>query len=870
MDKFHEILQKKIIEEFKLRIEQSISKEEFYEMYNRAKELYEEETKEKFLTQRKFAEEYLQLTTSAYKMVRGGYQKAKILKDYVVEDEQIQELRKKIIYEEKLHRGDLKTYNELLEYYNKYFIPFMEKDFFEKILDVSSACLKNIKPKTSKKSHEESSEENSEEKEKKTGIIKKQIVTDEEIEEVRKKVLREELLHKDNKITYKEFLEIYKKHFIPLSEEEFAKRILDINNKGYTKIKFYPDTGAIILSTIKIPENIEQIREEIIRKERLHREDEIPYSRFKEILDNNYLPISIKDYSDLILDISYDSLRGAKYDENRNMGILSKQKYPLKEEIQYIRKKVIHAYKLHKGDKLTYSQFLNIYNDERFYMSLSEKEFAKEIFDVELNSIKYSDDVSILKNEVVHKEEIEELREEILKEFKIGQKINYDELEYIYNKYYIRLSIKEYADRVLDIKSIKDLKNKKYKFKDPNNPEKTIIKRMRTMIFLGDEVEKLKNNVVISNILYDGMEITREHFMKLYQNYPHALSYLMFGKLILGINIYDTNALILGRNRKVRISTNLHPDINESNKKRFIKNQEDRIEELLYDGKLPTEISEELMISQYDIDEKINSVTLSRKVDENVVKKSRVKRKLFSDIKLYKIAIQLHMNIEEVKKISKLIISEEIQRYINEDQLTFDEAVQEIQKRLLAVRKKEIKEEPEKTLQTKAEIKENKNRKVLTARAKRISNQYEGKTKQKESLNEYINLCRNDIEEGKFDKANIDVLEQAILFLDKDDENIEFFIRYCISQEEYKRANGFLAYYLNDYSIEYLEKQKLRILYNEIKIARERSEATKLIRKGNIKKEDIINSTNISITNVISIERELKEKALEEIISELI
>lgn len=878
MEDFHELLQKKIINEFKLRIEQSINKEEFFNIYNRAKELYEQEKGEKFLEPRKFAEIYLQLTVNAYKIVSGGYNGAKILKSYKIEEDQIQELRRKIIYEEKLHRGTLKSYAELLQYYNKYFIPLKEPDFFEKLLDVSCFCLRNIQPKKSKEINTNyCNEENKNEEKKisKTEILKNEIVLDEEIERIRKEVLTKELLHKNDKINYKKFLEIYQKYFIPLSEEEFAQKILDISKKAYRKIKFYPETGAIILSSIQIPENIEQIREEIIRKETLHRKDEISYERFNEILDNNYLSISRYDFAKLILDVSADTLRTVKQKKTK-INILTNQKYPSKEEIYNIRKKVIQTCKLHKNDKITYNQFLNIYNDKRFYISLTEEEFAKEILDMEYNAykeIRYAlkDSVRILKKEQVNQEEIESLRKQILQEFKIGQKIDYDELEYIYNKYYIRLSLKEYAKRVLEIQSrIKDLKNKKYEKEDPENPEKKIVTKMKTMIFSKEELEKLKNNIINSNNLYNGMELTRQHFMKLYKNYSHSFSYTMFGKFVLGIELPKVNALILGRARKVRIATELSPDINESNKEQFLRDQENRIEELLYEGKLPNEIADDLMISEYDISQKINKVNLSRKINKDKVEKARVKRKLFSDTKFYKIPIQLHMNIDDVKKLSVMIIAEEIQRYMIENGLTFNEATEMVSNELLEIRGKKKIEEPKEQNQTNKEIRDEKRKKLLKARVEKTIKEYNGSQQQNDTLNKFIRLCKLDIKNGEFNKEDIDVLEEAIFFVDKDDNNIQTFIRYCIEQGEYKRANGFLAYYLNNNCIEKSEKKILTELYKQIKVAQEKSYASRLILNGSYEKDYVMKLTNVREVDVIKIEREIKGKVIEKIFRELI
>ncbi len=818
MNSFEHELQEKLIYEFKLRKEEPIDKEKFDKIYIKAKKLYESEKHELFLEPKMFAMVYLGITAGAYKMLIGGYQRAKILKDYEIKESQIQALRKRIIYEEKLHRGDLKNYSELLQYYNKYFIPLMENDFYERVLDVNSFSLRNVKPKKSSKENLE------EEKEHKTGVIKNEVITDEEIEAFRERVLKEELLHKDDKITYNKFLEIYNKHFIPLSEEEFARRILDISKKTYTEMKFYPDKKGIILSTIQIPENIKIIRKEILRREKLHIRDEIKYDRFNEILDNNYLPISRVDYADLILDISKDSLRSAKYDKKRNMTILAKEDYPACEEIKCIRENLIRAYKLHKGDKITYSQFLEMYNDERFYLPIADEEFAKEIFDIEpstFRSIKsgFREDTGILKNENVGQDEIKNLKKHILEEFKVGQKITYDELEYIYNKYYIRLSIKEYADKVLDIKSIKDLKNKKYVKQDPNNPEKTIVKRMKKMIFLGEELENLKIRVYKSNLIYDGMEITRKHFMKLYKSSAHAFSYLMFGRIFLGMELGKTNALILGRTRKEKVSINIPFEINEDNQEQFREIQQARIESLLYEGKLPNEIAEELMVLPQDIDLKIAEVMKIKNVGKEKVEKARVKKLLFTNINSPQMAIKLHININDIKNISKIIISEEIQRYMKEG-LTFEEAKDEVLRNLLSVRGKTFKKEeiPE----TETDKRKKKQKRILKARARRISDDYNGTPKQQENLKEYITTCMKDIDTSEDDITDIDTLEEAILLLDKDEEFIKFFTRYCISKEEYKRANGFLAYYLGDFSIRESDKKVLRELYKEIKKASER------------------------------------------------
>ncbi len=817
MDNFQNELQERIIYEFKLRKEEPIDKEKFDKIYSRAKKLYESEMNETFLAPKMFGMEYLGITNSSYKSLIGGYQRAKILKDYEVDIDKIRALREKIIYEERLHKGDLKSYNELLLYYDKYYIPLMEKDFFEKILDINIFSLRNIKPKST------SQEISEDEKEHKTAVIKNETISDEEIESFRERVLKEELLHKDDKITYNRFLEIYNKHFIPLSEEDFAKRILDINKKTYNEMKFYPDRNVIILSNVQIPDNIKEIRKDIVKRERLHRKEEIQYDRFNEIFDNNYLPISRVDYAELILDIFKDSLSSAKYDSKRKMVVLTKEEYPTCEEIKAIRENIIRTYKMHKGDKITYSKFLEIYNDERFYLWITEEEFAKEIFDIEPASYRgikggFRDNAGILKNEEVSQDEIRDLRKHILEEFRVGQKITFEELEYIYNKYYIRLSIKEYADKVLDINSIKDLKNKKFEKEDPNNPEKKIVKRMKKMIFLGEELDNLKSQLYKSNLVYDGMEITRSHFMELYKSCPHAFSYLMFGKLFLGMDLGKTNALVLGRTRKEIAMIHVPHEINKDNQKQFMNLQYSRIESLLYDGKLPNEIAEELMILPQDIDKKISEVMKRKNMDKGKIEKARVKNLLFTNINSPQMAIKLHIDIGTIKNISKVIILEEIQKYMQEG-LSFDEAKDEVLRDLVSVRGKTLKKDE------KSDNKISKSKMLLKKRTEKAIDDYKGSPKEKQVLNDYIAECMKEANSDNEDVMDIDVLEEAILLLDKDDESIKFFTRYCIGKEEYKRANVFLAYYLGDFSIKEADKKPLRELYKEIRRASERKKA---------------------------------------------
>ena len=139
-----ENLLKILIKEFNLKIGESIDKEKFKNIYCRAKQIFEENNEKDFLSPKEFALEYLQLTKSSYKALKGGYQKAKILKNYELTLEEILEIRRKIIYKHKLHKGELKTYKELKEIFETNSTVFQEKEFFEKILDIKPEKLRPL------------------------------------------------------------------------------------------------------------------------------------------------------------------------------------------------------------------------------------------------------------------------------------------------------------------------------------------------------------------------------------------------------------------------------------------------------------------------------------------------------------------------------------------------------------------------------------------------------------------------------------------------------------------------------------------------------------------------------------------------------
>ena len=349
--------------------------------------------------------------------------------------------------------------------------------------------------------------------------------------------------------------------------------------------------------------------------------------------------------------------------------------------------------------------------------------------------------------------------------------------------------------------------------------------------------------------------------MKLYKSEKHSLSYLMFGKLMFGLDLQETNALILGRNRKVIIKTNLSEDENKTNKNEFLKAQENYIAHLLYEGKTNSEIIDELMLSKYDdIDTIIERTILNQGLNENIIKKNRVRNKIWSGIGLYKTSIKLKMSVDEVKSILKDIILEEIEDYL-ETGYSLNDTIKIIKIKLK--RKSQAKDYTSKEMklilkqEKRKEILKNKINKLLD-NGKILNPEYQ------DDLREYINICKKDFGEDNFNLLDIDLLENVILSIEAEDDDIQFFVKLCIKNQEYKRANGFVSYYIEDMSRSTEERKKLGMLYKIIKEAKIKSDNV----NDKYSKEEGKKSKRTKI--VIEDFKAKRKKAVDEILKEVL
>ena len=273
-----------IIYTLKLRKNDSIYYQEFLEIYKKSQEILGQEGI--FLNEKEFAEQILEITLLSYKSMKYAKGSAKILKNYQVDSQDIKTIREKLICQERLHKDQQLTYNKIRQFFEneQYFLPLEEKEYFEKMLDITNFRLRNIKAKPDKA---------------KTSILENEEVSDEEIRSFKEKLLKEEKLHSGDTLTYEQCRNLFEKHHIRISEIDFMNKILDITNKVYTEARCYPQKRVWILKKTTISEElILKIRRYIIWKEKLYKKQGMNYDEFKAIFDKYYTVLSEKEFAE--------------------------------------------------------------------------------------------------------------------------------------------------------------------------------------------------------------------------------------------------------------------------------------------------------------------------------------------------------------------------------------------------------------------------------------------------------------------------------------------------------------------------------------------------------------------------------------------
>ncbi len=358
-EKIYKLREKVILEE-NLHIEDSISNDRFKELYKKYAGILSEEM---------FAEEILDVSAVGVKNMRVSNSNSVILQNIEIPDEYVDELKTKIIEENRLEQNQLMSYNKMKELYKKYGYVLSEKMFINLILEVPVLNYNSLKNGANER----------------ISILRNQKTTD--FEEIRKRVIEENDLHYDDKMGYVQFKALHQKYAPTTREYVFAEKVLDINHSSYNNIKFDKiknNTHILLKEKLPSDEEIKQIKINMLKEEKLHIKDTISYKEFY-ILHRKYGGI-IPDYmfAEKMLDLSKQIFSQMKNHHEREFQILLQTKMSRK-DVEKLKEKIIFENNLYKSREITFEEFRKIY--EGYDHILTDLCFSQEILEVDKQNL---------------------------------------------------------------------------------------------------------------------------------------------------------------------------------------------------------------------------------------------------------------------------------------------------------------------------------------------------------------------------------------------------------------------------------------------------------------------------------------------------
>lgn len=387
---------------------------------------------------------------------------------------------------------------------------------------------------------------------------------------LRQEMIKKEKLHIHDIIDYQQFLELYNQYGQGLSKEDFGEIYLDLSRGDYYSLK---KNRCRILKNEEIDdEYICFIKQYVIKNFGLEKGKTVSYEEIQQMYQSIFTKLSETLFAEKILDISSHSLSCIKYDKTDRATIFTstddtyfRKEIPEKAIRKEIRRKTREANyaikeikntvaedrKLHIGDKISYSQFQEIYEiyGKELY---TEYDFAKTILGISEGKAKNLihkkiEEVEIWKNETLDLDSLLEIREGVIKSegLHIKDEITYEQFQRLYEKYAGKLSEEMFAEEILDISRV-GFKNLK-KGKSP-------ISIILSNIDISEEIkEKVCQEIKKNAHIYKGKRISYEEFLYLYRKYAFVIKEIDFAEKILKINVTQFRELKKGKCKTTRV-----------------------------------------------------------------------------------------------------------------------------------------------------------------------------------------------------------------------------------------------------------------------------------------------------------------------------
>ena len=467
--------------------------------------------------------------------------------------------REEMIEKESLHINDTIEYSRFLELYSIYGGNLAEDEFAEIFLDIAKTEYYDLKKRS------------------RCRILKKEIVTQSDIELMKVRLIRTLGLKALDEKHYEELEEIYNSMPTKLSFVPFAEMVLDVAQQTVSRTNLVRSRKATIFSktnsdyfdnskcdetlynTIEILEKrskeIAELKDVIAQDRSIHMNDSLNKEQFLELYQIYGTGFTEIEFAESILGVDSTKIKGLLNDKRKDVKVWTSEIVTL-DYLLKIREETIKEEKLHINEKISYAKFKEIY--KKHSGILTEVDF--EILDIprtRYNELKKEKCESLVLSSIEVPEEFyKESKEKIKANEHVyrGKPITYEEFLRLHEKYGFVTNDIEFGEKTLEMDpdSIRSLKRKDIKTswilkgeeneKSPEEHEKNI--------------KRLRQIVIMENKLHIEDRMTGSKFKALYEKYGFGMSQKDFAFEILDIKDYRLNVILRDESQGTAILTN--------------------------------------------------------------------------------------------------------------------------------------------------------------------------------------------------------------------------------------------------------------------------------------------------------------------------
>ena len=329
-------------------------------------------------------------------------------------DRKLEELRNKIIKNEKLILGNKIDYEQIHRIYTKYSLTMDEGSFAVNILGLSKTRFFNIKSNKKDKA-----------------VILKDML-DVAIKQVREQLIEEERIEPGDTIDYERLTMLIEKWKGTIDETILVRNVLGLSAETVRRMKAKQNQKSIIMKDFikeKTEEEITSLRNQIFESEDIKPGITINYERFLLLYEKYKNGIDERTFALRVLLIPQDKYLLIKRNAKKKTTICKELVEELEQsELDYIRQVVYNEYGIIEGDKINYERLTEV--AKRWSDKIQEKDFACEILGISEKSY-YGMKYDTKKQSYVLNPRVKERADKI--RYKIGGEKRFYTLEEINN-----------------------------------------------------------------------------------------------------------------------------------------------------------------------------------------------------------------------------------------------------------------------------------------------------------------------------------------------------------------------------------------------------------------------------------------------------